>query len=72
MRKSEQMNRCPQCGSKAFVKRDVVDGFDFGWSVGCPRYKQNDGLHNRQMAFHYLSSEEEAIEKWDKESEQHG
>ena len=36
---------CPICGAKAFVQHDVVDGFDFGWSVGCPRACIADGVH---------------------------
>ena len=36
---------CPVCGHKAFVSKDIVDGFYFGWSVGCPRFKIDDGIH---------------------------
>jgi hypothetical protein len=42
---SELLKPCPICGAKAFVKHDVVDGFEFGWSVGCPRFCRDDGVH---------------------------
>ena len=41
----EVLKRCPVCGAKAFISRDVIDGFDFGWSVGCPRFCIVDGVH---------------------------
>lgn len=40
-----ELKPCPVCGSKAFLSNDVVDGFWFGWSVGCPRYCVCDGIH---------------------------
>lgn len=67
---------CPICGAKAFVSNDVVDGFWFGWSVGCPRYCLSDGIHgidydapdgehekHGYTGFNY-SSKERAIEAW--------
>ena len=68
----EELSKCPKCGSKAFVSRDIVDGFYFGWSVGCPRFCHNDGIHGTDMqtpeqdtyAIHNLNSREECIKKW--------
>lgn len=41
----ELLPNCPICGARAFLNGDTVDGFWFGWSVGCPRYCLNDGIH---------------------------
>lgn len=65
---------CPLCGSKAFIHKDVVDGYYFGWSVGCPRACINDPVHKlneeefkkARLTFFYLSSKEEATEVWNK------
>ena len=63
------------CGAKAFVSHDVVDGFDFGWSVGCPRACIADGIHGlndtesfkkARIVMHYIISKEEAIKQWNK------
>lgn len=43
-------DRCPVCGSKGFISHDIVDGFDFGWSVGCPRACIADGVHGFDTA----------------------
>ena len=40
-----ELKPCPVCGSKAYLSHDIVDGFDFGYSVGCPRYCLDDGIH---------------------------
>ena len=40
-----RLHPCPICGAKAFVRHDIVDGFEFGWSVGCPRACIKDGIH---------------------------
>ena len=40
-----ELKPCPRCGTKAYLSRDVVDGFYFGWSAGCPRYCHYDGIH---------------------------
>jgi hypothetical protein len=34
----KKLKPCPICGSKAYISKDIVDGFYFGWSVGCPRF----------------------------------
>jgi hypothetical protein len=44
----EAMNRmppCPICGKKAYLMHDIVDGFDFGYSGGCPVFRLDDGIH---------------------------
>ena len=41
----KKLKPCPICGSKAYISKDIVDGFYFGWSVGCPRFCLNDGIH---------------------------
>ena len=40
-----ELKPCPVCGAKAVLSHDVVDGFDFGYSVGCPRYCIGDDIH---------------------------
>lgn len=62
----QKLKNCPICNSKAFIKRDEPDGFYMGWSVGCPKYRQNDGIHKKKMAFCNLDSREEAVEKWNR------
>lgn len=69
-----KLKPCPICGAKAFVSHDIVDGFDFGWSVGCPRACINDKVHRlNEEEFHkarltmlYLPSKQKAIEAWNK------
>lgn len=41
----EKMPRCPICGKKAIIIHMTGDGFDFGYSGGCPSYRLNDGVH---------------------------
>ena len=68
----DDLPRCPICGSKAYISKDIVDGYYFGWSVGCPRYKLNDGIHghddntprSKRLSLFSLSNKEECIEKW--------
>lgn len=67
-----ELKPCPRCGTKAYLSRDVVDGFYFGWSAGCPRYCHYDGIHGTTIdtseedcyAVHGANSKEEAIEIW--------
>lgn len=69
---SKDLMPCPICGSKAFISKDVVEGFYFGWSVGCPRACINDKVHKldeeafkkAKLTFLYLNSKEQAIEIW--------
>lgn len=68
----EKFLKCPVCGSKAFISKDIVDGFYFGWSVGCPRFCLNDGIHGidentpaeKHLTIFYLSSSAECVKKW--------
>ena len=69
----EPLPPCPICGAKAFLQHDIVDGFEFGYSVGCPRAKINDGIHNLNdyesfnkagIVLLNLSTKDEAINKW--------
>lgn len=68
----DDMPKCPICGSKPYISKDIVDGFYFGWSVGCPRYKLNDGIHghddntprSKHLSIFGLSNKEECIRKW--------
>lgn len=71
----KRLSPCPICGAKAFVSHDVVDGFEFGWSVGCPRACIADGVHGlndresferAMLTMFYLPSKEKAIEAWNK------
>jgi hypothetical protein len=53
---------------------DIVDGFEFGWSAGCPRFKLNDGIHDidenapveKRPRVMYCLSKQDAIEKWNR------
>ena len=65
---------CPICGSAAFVSHDVVEGFNFGWSVGCPRACIDDSVHNlneeefqeaRLVMFHF-PTKQAAIAAWNR------
>ena len=78
MTRDERLKPCPICGAKAFVQHDIVDGFEFGWSVGCPRACISDGVHgfNDPESFHKarltmfnFSSKEQAIDTWNERCE---
>ena len=45
------MPPCPICGKKAFIAHDIVDGFDFGYSAGCPSFLIDDGVHGITESF---------------------
>ena len=64
---------CPICGRKAFLSHDIVDGFDFGYGVGCPVAKIADGIHGfddydsfhaAQLTFIGLYNKEDAVKAW--------
>lgn len=66
-------DRCPVCGSKGFISHDIIDGRDFGWSVGCPRACIADGVHGfdtkesfeaARLVFFHIASKDRAIEIW--------
>lgn len=69
------LSKCPLCGGRAFVMHAVVDGFEFGWSIGCERacigdkhHKLNDyeSFWQAKIVFHNLRSKEYAIEVWER------
>ena len=68
----KKLKPCPICGSKAYISKDIVDGFYFGWSVGCPRFCLNDGIHGidentpkeKLLSIFYLNSANECVEEW--------
>lgn len=70
----EKLKSCPICGSKAYISKDIVDGFYFGWSVGCPRFCLNDGIHGidenaprkKYLSIFSLDSADECVEKWNR------
>ena len=41
----KKMPPCPICGKEAFLHHFIVDGFDFGYSGGCPSFRLDDGVH---------------------------
>lgn len=63
-----ELEPCPVCGAKATVIHmvDTYDRADFGWDAGCPRYKLNDGIHDKPMIVSGLGSKDAAINAWNK------
>lgn len=75
----KRLKKCPICGSKAFVMHDIVDGFTFGFSVGCPRAKINDKIHgfndyesfeSAKLVMFHFATKEDAIIAWNKRCEE--
>lgn len=72
--RAEVKLKCPVCGSNIFCHKDVADGFYFGWSIGCPRYCNDDGIHGHDMntpeeerlTIFMCDSKEDAVNKWKK------
>ena len=70
----KQLPHCPVCGAKAYLQGDTVDGFWLGWSIGCPRYCLNDGIHGHDLntpqeeylAEHGFATKEQAVAWWKK------
>lgn len=66
--------RCPKCGGKVSIRHNVVDGADFGFSIGCDRYYHYDGIHGTTSktpdsdtySIFLLDSKEECIAEWNK------
>lgn len=67
--------RCPVCGARAFVRKAAPDGCFMGWSVGCPRYSVNDGVHRicnqfthekRGYSMHGFTTKEGAVKAWNR------
>lgn len=73
----KRLSPCPICGAKAYISKDIVDGFYFGWSVGCPRFCFNDGIHGinenspeeDHLSIMCLDSASECVDKWNKKVE---
>lgn len=73
----KKLKPCPICGSKAYISKDIVDGFYFGWSVGCPRFCLNDGIHGidenapkeKHLSIHNLNSANECVEEWNRKAD---
>lgn len=61
----KKYGKCPECGATVYISLDEPDGYFMGWSIGCTRYKVNDGIHKRKMAFHNLYTKEHAIKVWE-------
>jgi hypothetical protein len=74
---SKGLKPCPICGAKAFISKDVVDGYYYGWSVGCPRACINDPVHKLNeeefkkagLIFFCLDSKEQATKLWNERCE---
>jgi len=73
-----ELRPCPVCGAKAFLSHDIVDGYDFGFSVGCPRYCLSDGIHGvetpeedakRGLSKYGFFSKEAAEEWWNRRAD---
>lgn len=66
----ETMPYCPICGRKAYLMHIIVDGFDFGYDVGCPVFCLDDGIHGISESYdpnapHINSySAEKAVKAW--------
>lgn len=73
-RQEAELPPCPICGAKAYIHSDTVDGFWFGWSVGCPRFCLNDGIHGKNedtprgewLSAHGFESKQAAENWWRK------
>lgn len=64
----DELKPCPECGGTALVIHmyDTYDKADFGWSVGCGRYRAGDGIHTKRMKVSGLPSKEESIKAWNR------
>lgn len=72
--------KCPICGAKAFLQGITAEGAWYGWSVGCPRYCLNDGIHGHddntphkmRLAAHGFSTKYNAARWWRKRVLEYG
>lgn len=62
----KMIGKCPECGVNVYLSKDKPDGYFMGWSIGCTRYKMNDGIHKDKMAFHNFTEKAHAIEYWER------
>ena len=60
----KDLKKCPVCGKRAYIAKDMPDGNYMGWSVGCASYKDNDGIHKKRMVRFNLNSKEECLLWW--------
>ena len=69
-----EIKHCPVCRKKAIVLRlhDTYDKADFGWSCGCPSYRDDDGVHDKSMRMESFISAEDAVKKWNRMVEEYG
>lgn len=83
----EKLPPCPICGRKPYLLHNVFDGADYGYSVGCPAFRLNDGIHgfvrteilnnfddtakSKMPAIYGCDTKEEAFEKWVKYCEKY-
>ena len=58
------LHPCPICGAKATVEHYAPDGYSMGYGVGCPRYKMEDGIHDRKMYFMNFLTLDRAVKYW--------
>lgn len=74
---NDNLHRCPVCGAKAFIHKDVYEGYFYGWSVGCPRacigdrthrIKDHDEFHNARLTMFGFDSKRQAVEAWNRRS----
>lgn len=66
----EECGNCHICGKRVVVTHDVdkYDRADYGWSIGCCAWKNNDGIHpsNKRYRFYGFLTKEAAIAAWDR------
>ena len=72
MKYEEKLKPCPICGRKSYVRHSIVDGFDFGFDVGCPAFCLDDGIHGidenspqeEHPSLHCRTSKQQAVSEW--------
>jgi hypothetical protein len=70
-----RLSACPKCGAAAYLSKDTVHGNFMGYSVGCPRYCIDDGIHGvhsyeenkiHAYALHGFATKKAAVEAWER------
>ena len=73
--------KCPICKSTAFIAHDFVCGYDFGFSIGCPRaciadgihgFDDYDSFHQAKLVFNALPTKEIAKKCWEERCKERG